>query len=220
MHSLKIKNGFFMRFFVAFLLCITLSAYGAEDKTFLGFWKAQGDLFRYLKIEKNGEHYLLTWYRSSLLNGSFERIEYSVAIKNNTLTSIGEVNSSPTTVSFTYKESDHTLLLDGGPVFAKVDDADARKLIEAREREADAECKILLTMYATARSPNAEQGLNVDIQGLGGSQAEDALNAYIKSLGLSKADKELNAYIESLGVRLAFCWPIWSKHGWLKNTRW
>jgi hypothetical protein len=74
----------------------------------LGFWKVQGDRFEYLKIEKNGEGHLLTRYGNSILDGSVERKEFPATIKDNTLT-IGALG-----VSGVYKESDKTLVLNGG----------------------------------------------------------------------------------------------------------
>ena len=118
-----------MRVVVAVFLALALSACGSADKPFLGFWKIQGDRFEYLKIEKNGEGHLLTRYGNSILDGSVERKEFPATIKDNTLT-IGALG-----VSGVYKESDKTLVLNGKQVFAKVDDAEALKVIEAKEQE-------------------------------------------------------------------------------------
>ena len=118
-----------MRVVVAVFLALALSACGSADKPFLGFWKVQGDRFEYLKIEKNGEGHLLTRYGNSILDGSVERKEFPATIKDNTLT-IGALG-----VSGVYKESDKTLVLNGKQVFAKVDDAEALKVIEAKEQE-------------------------------------------------------------------------------------
>jgi hypothetical protein len=160
------KMEFFMRVVVAVFLALALSACGSADKPFLGFWKVQGDRFEYLKIEKNGEGHLLTRYGNSILDGSVERKEFPATIKDNTLT-IGALG-----VSGVYKESDKTLVLNGKQVFAKVDDAEALKVIEAKEQEkaqAEADCKAL------------QEEVDRKNQELKGKSKEE-WNAYVKSL--------------------------------------
>lgn len=159
-----------MRVVVAFFLALTLSACGSADKPFLGFWKVQGDRFEYLKIERNGEGHLLTRYGNSSLDGSVERKEYPATIKDNTLT-IGTL-TGVFGVSGVYKESDKTLVLNGKQVFAKVDDADALKVIDAKEQEkakAEADCKAL---------QEEVDRKNQELKGKG----KEEWNAYVKSL--------------------------------------
>ena len=155
-----------MRVVVAVFLALALSACGSADKPCLGFWKVQGDRFEYLKIEKNGEGHLLTRYGNSILDGSVERKEFPATIKDNTLT-IGALG-----VSGVYKESDKTLVLNGKQVFAKVDDAEALKVIEAKEQEkakAEADCKAL---------QEEVDRKNEELKG----KSKEEWNAYVKSL--------------------------------------
>lgn len=153
-----------MKIFFAIIIALTLSACGSADKPFLGFWKVQSDHFDYLKIEKNGEGHLLTRYSNSLFDGSFERKEYPVTIKDNTLT-VGSLGASGV-----YKESDKTLVLNGKQIFLKVDETDALKVIDAKQKEkenAELACKAL------------QEEINLKKQELTG---KDEWNAYVKSL--------------------------------------
>lgn len=155
-----------MRVVVTLFLALLLSACGAADKAFLGFWQVQGERFEYLKIERNGEGHLLTSYSNSFWDGSLKREEFPVSIQENSLTTgipgFGGV----------YKEADKTLVFNGKKVFVKVDEAEALKVITAREQEeakAAADCKLL------------QEEVDRKHEQLQGASKEE-WNAYVKTL--------------------------------------